>query len=99
MSTSAAIASRLSHLLRLARATPAEDRRVMHRKRGKERVMQGIWNYQYVRRLRLTLALLLVAGMGTIGSMPAYATTITFQQVNLVSNIPGLALTTDPNLV
>jgi uncharacterized protein (TIGR03118 family) len=61
--------------------------------------MQGIWNYRYARRLRLTLALLLAASMGTIGSLPARAATTTFQQVDLVSNIAGLAPVTDPALV
>ena len=61
--------------------------------------MQRIWNYRYAIRLRLTLALLLTASMATIGSMPAQAATTTFQQVNLVSNIPGQAIVTDPDLV
>jgi uncharacterized protein (TIGR03118 family) len=61
--------------------------------------MQGISNYRYAIRLRLMLALLLTASMAIIGSMPAQATTITFQQVNLVSNIEGQALHTDPDLV
>ena len=61
--------------------------------------MQSLWNLRFVKRVRLMLALLLVAGMGTIGSLPAHATQTTFQQVNLVSNIPGLALHTDPDLV
>jgi len=52
-----------------------------------------------MRRVRLTFALLLVVSMGMIGSLPAHATSITFQQVNLVSNIPGLALHTDADLV
>jgi uncharacterized protein (TIGR03118 family) len=61
--------------------------------------MHGLWNHGSARWIRLTLALLLVAGMGAIGSLPAQAATTTFEQVNLVSNIPGLALTTDPDLV
>ncbi|MFL5800918.1 MAG: TIGR03118 family protein [Roseiflexaceae bacterium] len=61
--------------------------------------MQGLWNHRCARRIRLTLALLLVASMATIGSLPAYAAPNTFQQVNLVSDIPGLALHTDPDLV
>jgi len=61
--------------------------------------MQGKWNYRYTRWFRVTLALLLVASMGAIGSVPAQAATTTFQQVNLVSNIPGRAAKTDANLV
>jgi uncharacterized protein (TIGR03118 family) len=61
--------------------------------------MQGLSNRCYARQIRLTLALLLVAGMATIGSLPAYAASTRFQQVNLVSDIPGLALHTDPVLV
>src|SRR6476659_8976174 len=37
--------------------------------------------------------------MATVGSLPTYAAPPGFQQVNLVSNIPGLALHTDPDLV
>jgi uncharacterized protein (TIGR03118 family) len=48
---------------------------------------------------RLTLALLLAVGIATVGSLPAQAATTTFEQVNLVSNIPELALHTDPDLV
>jgi uncharacterized protein (TIGR03118 family) len=61
--------------------------------------MQGLWNYRCARRIWLTLALLLAAGIGTIGSLPAHAATNTFQQINLVSDIDGMALTTDPDLV
>jgi len=61
--------------------------------------MQGLWNHRGARRVRLTLALLLAVGIATIGSLPAQATSSTFKQVNLVSNIPGLALHTDPDLV
>jgi uncharacterized protein (TIGR03118 family) len=59
--------------------------------------MHGLWNHRCTRRIRLMLALLLVAGM--VGSLPAHATTSTFEQVNLVSDIPGKALHTDPDLV
>jgi uncharacterized protein (TIGR03118 family) len=50
-------------------------------------------------RGRLTLALILVASAATIGALQARAATTTFQQVNLVSDVPGLALHTDPDLV
>ena len=61
--------------------------------------MHSLWNHCCARRVRLTFALLLVASMATVGSLPAHAATNTFQQVNLLSDIPGLALHTDPNLV
>src|SRR5438128_4252554 len=61
--------------------------------------MYGLWNHRCARRVRIILALLLAAGMGIIGSLPAHATSITFKQTNLVSSIPGLALHTDPDLV
>jgi len=61
--------------------------------------MQGLWNHRSARRIRLTLALLLVASMATIGSLPAHAATNTFKQTNLVADIEGKAVTTDPNLV
>lgn len=61
--------------------------------------MQGLWNRCCARRIRLTLALLLMAGIATIASLPAYAALTRFHQVNLVSDIPGQALHTDPDLV
>lgn len=61
--------------------------------------MQALWNHQRMRQVRLTFALLLAVSLGVIASLPAHATSITFQQVNLVSNIPGLALRTDADLV
>ena len=61
--------------------------------------MESLWNHRFATRGRLALALLLVASMATIASLPAYAASTRFQQVNLVSDIPGLALHTDPDLV
>src|SRR6266542_1675629 len=51
------------------------------------------------RSSRIAIALMLAAFSLTVVTLPAQATSITFQQVNLVSDIPGLALHTDPDLV
>src|SRR5574341_739600 len=48
---------------------------------------------------RIAIALMLAVFSLTVVTLPAQATSIRFQQVNLVSNIPGLALHTDPDLV
>jgi uncharacterized protein (TIGR03118 family) len=48
---------------------------------------------------RIAIAVMLAVFSLTVVKLPAQATSTTFQQVNLVSNIPGLALSTDPNLV
>jgi uncharacterized protein (TIGR03118 family) len=61
--------------------------------------MRGLWNDRCARRVRLTLVLLMVIGVASIGSLPANAATSGFTQANLVSDIPGLALHTDPDLV
>ena len=45
------------------------------------------------------MALMLAVFSLTLVTLPAQATSTTFNQVNLVSNIPGLALHTDPDLV
>lgn len=51
------------------------------------------------RSSRIAIALMLSVFSLTVIALPAQATSTTFQQVNLVSNIPGLALQTDPDLV
>ena len=51
------------------------------------------------RAVRIATVLMLVVFSLTVVTFPAQATSTTFQQVNLVSNIPGLALNTDPDLV
>src|SRR5512142_3320433 len=48
---------------------------------------------------RSVIALMLAVFSLTAVTLPAQATSTTFNQVNLVSNIPGLALHTDPDLV
>src|SRR5512133_547430 len=48
---------------------------------------------------RIAIALMLAVFNLTVVALPAQATSITFNQVNLVSDIPGLALHTDPDLV
>src|SRR5947209_6402029 len=48
---------------------------------------------------RLGMALVLLGGAAALSAAPAHATGITFTQTNLVSDIPGLAVTTDPDLV
>src|SRR5436189_4348852 len=48
---------------------------------------------------RIAIALLLAVFSLTVVTQSAQATSSTFQQVNLVSDIPGLALHTDPDLV
>lgn len=50
------------------------------------------------RSSRIALALMLAVFGLTVVSLPSQATATRFKQVNLVSNIPGLALTTDPDL-
>lgn len=55
---------------------------------------------QYLSRpMHLAFVLLLVCGGASLSALPARATGTTFQQTNLVSDIPGMALTTDPDLV
>lgn len=51
------------------------------------------------RSSRIAIALMLAVFSLTVVTQPAQATSTTFQQVNLVSDIPGLALHTDPDLV
>src|SRR5947209_19267329 len=48
---------------------------------------------------RLGMALVLLGGAAALSAAPAHATGITFTQTNLVSDIPGLAVTTDPDMV
>src|SRR5512143_2283228 len=48
---------------------------------------------------RIAMALMLAVFSLTAVTLPAQATSTTFNQVNLLSNIPGLALHTDPDLV
>lgn len=48
---------------------------------------------------RIAIALMLVVFSLTVVNLPAQATSTRFNQVNLVSDVPGLALHTDPNLV
>jgi uncharacterized protein (TIGR03118 family) len=45
------------------------------------------------------MALVLLGGAAALSAAPAHATGSTFTQTNLVSDIPGLAATTDPDLV
>src|SRR5262245_39674878 len=49
--------------------------------------------------LRIAIALMLAVFSLAVVSLPARATSITFTQTNLDSNIPGIALHTDPDLV
>src|SRR6266496_1237245 len=51
------------------------------------------------RSSRIVIALMLAVFSLTVVTQPAQATSSTFQQVNLVSDIPELALHTDPDLV
>jgi uncharacterized protein (TIGR03118 family) len=51
------------------------------------------------RSSRIAIALMLAVFSLTMVTLPAQATSITFKQVNLVSDIPGLALSTDSDLV
>src|SRR6266496_5315152 len=51
------------------------------------------------RSSRIAIALMLAVFSLTVATLPAQATSITFKQVNLVSDVPGLALHTDPDLV
>src|SRR5512143_1454782 len=51
------------------------------------------------RSSRIAIALVLAVFSLTVVIHPAHSTSSTFQQVNLVSDIPGLALHTDPDLV
>src|SRR5512143_2217614 len=51
------------------------------------------------RSSRIAIALVLAVFSLTVLTLPAQATSSTFNQVNLVSDIPGLALHTDPDLV
>src|SRR6266508_2101871 len=51
------------------------------------------------RSSRIAIALMLAVFSLTVVTQPAQATSTTFQQVNLVSDVPGLALHTDPDLV
>src|SRR5215470_7176511 len=51
------------------------------------------------RSSRIAIALMLAVFSLNVFTLPAQATTITFNQINLVSDIPGLALHTDPDLV
>src|SRR5215510_6703119 len=51
------------------------------------------------RSSRIAIALMLAVFSLTVITRPAQATSTTFTQVNLDSNIPGLALHTDPDLV
>jgi uncharacterized protein (TIGR03118 family) len=48
---------------------------------------------------RLALALVLLGGAAALSAVPAHATGSTFTQTSLVSNMPGLASTTDPAMV
>jgi uncharacterized protein (TIGR03118 family) len=61
--------------------------------------MRFSWNDRCTRRVRLAVVLFMVLGVASIGSLPANAATTRFTQVNLVSDIPGLATHTDPDLV
>jgi len=61
--------------------------------------MRVLRNHRRTRRARITLVLFLVLGVASIGSLPASAATTRFTQVNLVSDIPGLAKNYDPDLV
>jgi len=61
--------------------------------------MRVSWKDRCTRRVRLAVVLFMVLGVASIGSLPANAATTRFTQVNLVSDIPGLALHTDPDLV
>ncbi|MGE5224033.1 MAG: TIGR03118 family protein [Omnitrophica WOR_2 bacterium] len=51
------------------------------------------------RSIRIAIILMLVVFSLTVVPLRAQATSTTFNQVNLVSDIPGLALHTDPDLV
>ena len=51
------------------------------------------------RSSRIAMALMLAVFSLTVAARPAQATSTRFKQVNLVSDIPGLAVTTDPDLV
>src|SRR5215510_12088290 len=51
------------------------------------------------RSSRIAIALMLAVFSLTVVTRPAQATSSTFTQTNLVSNIPGMALHTDPDLV